>query len=154
MDAILAYDDQGNPVEPEWPEADMIVGNPPFLGIRKMREELEEAYVENLRMLYQDRLPPVDLVCYFFEKSRSLIESGRSDRAGLLATNMIRGGKNRSVLSRIKESGNIFFAESDRAWILDGASVRVSMVGFDPTGLRPFAMPGPMRQGFLSYIRL
>src|SRR5690606_24458381 len=30
MDAILAYDEQGRPVEPEWPEADVLVGNPPF----------------------------------------------------------------------------------------------------------------------------
>ena len=32
QDAILAFDDAGNPVEPAWPEADVIVGNPPFLG--------------------------------------------------------------------------------------------------------------------------
>ncbi len=32
MDAILAYDAEGKPCEPEWPEADVIVGNPPFLG--------------------------------------------------------------------------------------------------------------------------
>ena len=48
----------------------------------------------------------------------------------MLATNSIRGGVNRQVLQRIKESGDIFMAWSDRAWILDGAAVRVSMVGF------------------------
>jgi hypothetical protein len=32
MDAILAYDAEGKPVEPAWPEAEVIVGNPPFLG--------------------------------------------------------------------------------------------------------------------------
>ncbi len=52
-------------------------------------------------------------------------------RAGLLATQGIRGGANRRVLERIKNSGDIFFAESDRDWILDGANVHVSMVGFD-----------------------
>jgi len=37
MDAILAYDEAGRPAEPEWPQADVIVGNPPFLGDKKMR---------------------------------------------------------------------------------------------------------------------
>ena len=32
MDAILAFDEHGQPIEPEWPAADVIVGNPPFLG--------------------------------------------------------------------------------------------------------------------------
>ena len=39
-DAILRYDDEGKPYEPEWPKADFIVGNPPFLGDKKMRAEL------------------------------------------------------------------------------------------------------------------
>jgi hypothetical protein len=85
MDAVLAYDEQRIPVEPEWPEADVIVGNPPFLGIRKMREEMDNDYVEDLRKLYEGRLPSsVDLVCYWFEKSRALIELGKLDRAGFL----------------------------------------------------------------------
>jgi hypothetical protein len=60
-----------------------------------------------------------------------MIEAGEAKRAGLLATNSIRGGVNRRVLERIKETGDIFWAQSDRNWILDGAAVRVSMVGFD-----------------------
>ena len=43
-DAILAYDGKGKPVEPEWPDADFIVGNPPFLGDKKMRGELGDPY--------------------------------------------------------------------------------------------------------------
>jgi len=65
------------------------------------------------------------------ERAREQVAGGKAKRVGLLATNSIRGGKNRRVLQRIKESGEIFFAESDRSWILDGAAVRVSMVGFD-----------------------
>ena len=131
MDAILQRDD-GEVREPEWPAADVIVGNPPFLGDRKMRRELGHRYVEDLRRLYSTRVPAnADLVTYWFEVARQQIESGRAKRAGLLATNSIRGGANRTVLARIKESGNIFFAESDRRWILDGAAVRVSMLGFD-----------------------
>lgn len=132
MDAIMASDEQGQPIEPEWPEADVIIGNPPFLGDRKMRGELGDVYVDNIRDLYIDRLPPsVDLVCYWFEKAREQIASGHLQRAGLLATQAIRGGSNRSILDRIKATGDIFWAQSDRDWILDGATVHVSMVGFD-----------------------
>jgi len=52
-------------------------------------------------------------------------------RAGLLATNSIREGQNREVLLRIKATGDIFMAWSDRNWFLDGAVVRVSIIGFD-----------------------
>ena len=132
MDAILAFDEDGNPVEPEWPEADVVIGNPPFLGASKLRAELGDEYVEWLFALYNERLPGFsDLCCYWFEKARSMIEHGTLKRAGLLATQGIRGGANRTVLQRIKESGDIFWAQSDRDWILEGAAVHVSMVGFD-----------------------
>ena len=60
-----------------------------------------------------------------------MIEAGQVKRAGLLATQGIRGGANRETLNRIKQKGDIFFAVSDREWILDGAAVHISMVGFD-----------------------
>ena len=72
-----------------------------------------------------------DLVCYWFEKARAQIAAGKAKRAGLLATQAIRGGANRKVLERIKETGDIFWAQSDRNWVLDGATVHVSMIGFD-----------------------
>jgi len=143
MDAILAYDADGNPVEPDWPEADFVVGNPPFLGGNKIRAELGDAYVESLFKLYQGRVPAfADLVTYWFEKARGLIEGGKVKRAGLIATNSVRGGKNREVLKRIKDGGNIFFAESDRPWVQDGAAVRVSMVGFDGNGSQERILDG------------
>ncbi len=71
------------------------------------------------------------MVCYWFERARHQIEDSKTNRVGLLATNSIRGGSNRRVLERIKQTGDIFFAESDRPWVLSGAAVRVSMVGFD-----------------------
>jgi len=118
--------------EPEWPEADVIVGNPPFLGGNKIRAELGNEYVDALFKLYEGRVPATaDLVCYWFEKARTMTQEGKVKRAGLLATNSIRGGANRRVLERIKETGNIFWAQSDREWVLDGAAVNVSMVGFD-----------------------
>jgi type II restriction/modification system DNA methylase subunit YeeA len=115
-----------------WPKCDVIVGNPPFLGDKLMRGELGNVYVDELRRTYEDRIPgQSDLCCYWFEKARSQIEKAKCQRAGLLATQGIRGGANREVLKRIKLTGDIFFAESDREWILNGAMVHVSMVGFD-----------------------
>jgi len=128
MDAII--NDDGS--EPDWPEVDVIVGNPPFLGAKKMKGELGEDYVNKLHKLYEGRLPGFsDLVTYWFEKSRAHLEAGKVQRVGLLATNSIAMGTNLTVLKRIKESGNIFMAWSDRKWILDGAAVRVAMIGFD-----------------------
>src|SRR5208337_853219 len=89
-------------------------------------------YVDALRAIYAGRVPGcADLVTFWFERARAQIEAGRAKRAGLLATNSIRMVGNRPVLERILESGSIFMAWSDRPWILDGAAVRVSMVGFD-----------------------
>ena len=135
MDAILSAEcgvANAECKEPDWPVVDFIVGNPPFLGDKIMRRELGDTYVDRLRTLYDGRIPgQSDLCCYWFEKARAHIAEGKCKRAGLLATQGIRGGANREVLKRIKESGGIFWAESDRPWILNGANVHVSMVAFD-----------------------
>ena len=118
--------------ERKWPTCDVIVSNPPFLGDKLMRSEMGDDYVKELRRTYGDRIPgQSDLCCYWFEKARDSIEHKHCKRAGLLATQGIRGGANREVLKRIKQTGDIFFAISDREWILDGANVHVSMIGFD-----------------------
>lgn len=97
-DAILAPDG----TEPEWPEADVIVGNPPFLGGSKKRGLLGDGYFEALERVYAGRVPAgADLVCYWFEKARAQITKGRLRAAGLVATNSIRGGANRKALERI-----------------------------------------------------
>lgn len=127
-DALL--NDDGS--EYEWPAADAVVGNPPFLGGKRLRSELGDDYVDQLFETYDGRVErQADLVVYWFEKARSMIEAGTLKRAGLLSTNSIRGGANRRVLDRIKETGDIFMAWPDEPWVLDGAAVRVSMVGFD-----------------------
>jgi type II restriction/modification system DNA methylase subunit YeeA len=84
------------------------VGNPPFLGDKKMIGVLGEEYVGRLRSLYEGRVPGgADLVTYWFEKARTLVEQGKVQRAGLVATNSIRGGQNRKVLERIRGTGVI-----------------------------------------------
>ena len=129
QDAV--YDPEKQAVR-EWPEAEFIVGNPPFLGYSPMREQLGTAYVEGLRTAYKDRIPGFsDFVCFFFEKARENIEQHKTKRAGLIATNSIAGGENARVLERILQTGGIFRAWPDRAWIQSGAAVRTSVVMFD-----------------------
>ena len=110
-DAILDYDDDGNPLEPEWPDAEFIVGNPPFLGHFPFRESLGDKYVNDIYSLYGSRIPnSSDLCCYWLEKARAQIAAGKTKRAGLLATQAIRFQSNRAVLERIKNTGAIFMA--------------------------------------------
>ena len=131
-DAILDRSDPENPAEPEWPTAEFIVGNPPFLGGKLLRSGLSDEYVDALFKRYDGRVPAeADLVCYWFDKAEQAIATGKVKRAGLLATQGIRGGANRTVLHRIKETGDIFMAWSDYPWVLDGAAVHISVVGFD-----------------------
>ena len=136
-DAILTPDS----AEPEWPEADVVIGNPPFLGDRVMRGGLGHERTERLRRTYQGSVPAsADLVCFWFHRAGELVNQGKITRAGLVATNSIRGGNNRAVLDRIVEHGAIFDAWSDEPWVVDGAAVRVSLIYFArrSTGLAVF----------------
>ena len=131
-DAILDLTDPEHPAEPEWPAAEFIVGNPPFLGHVPFRESLGDDYVEAVYGLYGNRIPnSSDLCCYWLEKARGQIENGATQRAGLLATQAIRFQSNRPVLVRIKDTGDIFLAISDKDWVLEGAAVHISIICFD-----------------------
>ena len=132
-DAILARDAEGAPVPATWPEAEFVVGNPPFLGAGgPMRASLGDPYVEDLFKAWGRAVRDgADLVCYWHEIARRQITEGKTLRAGLLATNSIRGGANRATLDRVKESGDIFMAWSDEPWTVEGAAVRVSIVAQD-----------------------
>ena len=131
-DAILDLSDPEKPAEPTWPDADAIIGNPPFLGGKLLRSYLGNDYVDALFRVYSARVPAeADLVCYWHEKARAMVAEGRVKRVGLLATQGIRGGANRRVVERIKESGDLFLAWSDEPWTLDGAAVNISFLGYD-----------------------
>jgi len=126
-DAILAPDN----TEPDWPEADVVIGNPPFLGGRFLIDNLGEDYVSRMYATYAGRVPgDADLVCYWFHKAGRQIASGKANRAGLVATNSIRGGANRRALSAATNNQRIFEAWSNEPWVIDGAAVRVSLVCF------------------------
>ena len=137
-----------------WPDANFIIGNPPFLGSKQFRANgLDDDYIQGLFNAY-DMPNTSDLCCYWFERARQQIEFSKKYggkgwgevpwgfgawgvapaedvRTGLLATQGIRGGANRKVMEKIKETGDIFMAWSDNDWVLDGAAVHVSIVGFD-----------------------
>ncbi len=129
-DAILTLDGS----EPDWPRADVVIGNPPFLGAGLQIGKLGEDYVSRLRRAYRGRVPGgADLVCYWFAKAGAQIGADAATRAGLVATNSIRGGANQRALRSATETRRIFEAWSDEPWVNDGAAVRVSLVCFSRT---------------------
>ncbi len=138
-DALLNADGS----EASWPEADAIVGNPPFLGGKKLRAGLGDAAVERLFAAYRGRVPAeADFVCYWVEKAwRAVGEAGAGRRAGLVTTNSIRGGASRRVLEPIAAAGALREAWADEPWVLEGAAVRVSMLGFGD-GLAGYRLDG------------
>lgn len=136
LDGIVCKDallNQGMKSEAKWPKADVVIGNPPFLGGKLLRTKLGNDYVENLFAVFHGRVPAeADLVAYWFAKSWELIRTGELSRAGLVATNSIRGGASRRVLDVIAKEGIIFDVWDDEPWVLDGAAVRVSLIAIAP----------------------
>ena len=117
--------------EPEWPDADVVIGNPPFLGGKLLITNLGEDYVSKVFSTYAGRVPAeADLVTYWFVKTGEHMKSGKAKRAGLVATNSIRGGANRRALQAATNARPIFEAWSDEPWVVDGAAVRVSLICF------------------------
>ena len=126
-DAILAPDGS----EPSWPDADVVIGNPPFLGGKLLIGGLGEDYVSGMFAAWKGRVPPeADLVCYWFAKAGAQVGTGNAERVGLVATNSVRGGANRRALQAATEGRPIFDAWSDEPWVIDGAAVRVSLISF------------------------
>lgn len=119
----------------QWPSADVIIGNPPYLGAKLLKRRLGVKTTEAIRALYSGRLPGfTDLVCYWFENARALIEKGAAVRAGFVATNSIRKNTNLAVMYRIAASTRIFEAWSEEQWTVEGAAVDVSLICFGENG--------------------
>ena len=126
-DALLNPDG----TETDWPDADVIIGNPPFLGAKLMRRGLGTDETNRIRTAFNGRLPGfTDLVCYWFEKARAKIEAGCTHRTGLVATNSIAKNTNLPVMRRIVDGMVIYEAWRDEPWVIEGAAVRVAIVCF------------------------
>ncbi|WP_171210825.1 class I SAM-dependent DNA methyltransferase [Ruegeria sp. HKCCA5426] len=124
----------------EWPEAEFIVGNPPFIGNKRMREALGDGYVEALWQAYPKVPQSADLVMFWWEKAALKARNWKRQRAtgtrrfGLITTNSLRQTFNRRVLephlSDPKKPLSLVFAIPDHPWVDSGkgdADVRISM---------------------------
>jgi len=113
-----------------WPEADFIVGNPPFLGNARMREALGDGYAEALRGAYPDVPDTVDFVLYWWHKAAEAVRSGRTRRFGLITTNSLRQVRQRGVIAyhiNAKNPLKLLWAIPDHPWTDEGAAVRIAM---------------------------
>jgi len=112
-----------------WPEADAYVGNPPFLGGKRIRKELGDEYINRVVAAFSDVQDSVDFCTYWFRIADHQIENG--GRAGLVATNSIREGWSRSASLDyiIDRGGFINNAISTQKWSGD-AKVHVSIVNW------------------------
>ena len=113
----------------EWPKADAIIGNPPFLGGSRMRLELGDEYAEKVFRKFAHIRAQVDFASYWFRLAHEHI--GETGRAGLVATNSISQGKSRSVTLEYitEENGYIHEAISTQPWSGE-AVVYVSLVNW------------------------
>ncbi|MGH7591226.1 MAG: DNA methyltransferase, partial [Gemmatimonadales bacterium] len=128
--AKLPYMEYVNPRPAEWPQADFIVGNPPYVGNKRMRDALGDGYVEAVRSAYPEVPGSADLVMFWWYRSGLAVAKGAVLSAGLITTNSIRQPFNRPVVSLVRESGGrIVWAIGDHPWTdeVDGAAVRVSL---------------------------
>lgn len=126
-----------------WPQADFVVGNPPFIGASRMREALGDGYAEALRAAYPKVPDSADFVMFWWEKAALATRAGKLRRFGLITTNSLRQTFNRRVLqthlAETKTPLSLLFAIPDHPWVDagDGAAVRIAM-----TAAAPGAHPG------------
>ena len=127
-----------NPRRAEWPEADYILGNPPFIGGWKMRSALGDGYLEALWQLHLDIPQKADFVMYWWEKAADRVHSGTAKRFGFITTNSITQVFQRRVVERYlsdkKTPLSLTFAVPDHPWVgsNDGAAVRIAMTACAP----------------------
>ena len=121
-----------NPRPATWPDADFIVGNPPFIGTALMRDDLGDGYAETLRAAYPDVPESANFVMYWWHKAAELVSAGKVKRFGFITTNALRQTFNRRVVQAHltgKHPLSLAFAIPDHPWVdtADGAAVRIAM---------------------------
>jgi len=115
-----------------WPQADFIVGNPPFIGNKRMRDALGDGYVEALRKQWGDVPDTADFVMYWWDRAAEMTRNGAVKRFGLITTNSLRQTFNRKVVERhldAKPPLTLCFVVPDHPWVdsANGATVRIAM---------------------------
>ncbi len=121
-----------NPRAAEWPEADYIVSNPPFIGNARIRDRLGDGYAEELRQLYKNVPDTADYVLYWWHKAAELTHTGKVNRFGFITTNSIWRVFQRKIIDfhlTHKTPLKLNFAIPDHPWIDSGAAVRIAMTG-------------------------
>ncbi len=116
--------------QPEWPRADFIVGNPPFIGAAAMREALGDGYVEALRKTWADVPDSADFVMFWWHHAAMQVAQGHTRRMGLITTNSLRQTFNRRVVqAALAKDTHLPFAIPDHPWVdsANGAAVRIAM---------------------------
>ena len=124
-----------NPRIAAWPETDYIIGNPPFVGNKRMRQVLGDGYTETLRTVYPAVPKTADFVMYWSEKAAVVTRDGHCARFGFITTNSITQTFNRQLVhGQLHPSGKqrpmfILYGIPDHPWIdtADGADVRVAL---------------------------
>jgi hypothetical protein len=121
-----------NPRRAEWPEADYIVGNPPFIGNKRMRQTLGDGYVDVLRHAYDSVPASVDYVMYWWHRAANLARANILRRFGLITTNSITQTQSGQVVRnqfKAKNHLSLAYAIPDHPWVDAelGAAVRISM---------------------------
>jgi hypothetical protein len=119
-----------NPRKAVWPQADFVVGNPPFIGNKRMRSTLGDGYVDALREAWRSIGGSTDFVMLWWQHSAELVVSKSATAFGLITTNSITQVQNRAVVATALEEGlNIELAVPDHPWVesSSGASVRIAM---------------------------
>ncbi len=130
-----------NPSKTQWPQADYIVGNPPFIGNKRMRTALGDGYVNAIRGAWPDVSDTSDFVMYWWDKAAELTRMKESKRFGFITTNSLKQIFGRKVVENhiyAKPPLTLSYAIPDHPWVdsTDGAAVRISMtVGTTEIGM-------------------
>lgn len=114
----------------QWPQADFIVGNPPFIGAAAMRDALGDGYTEALRKAWQEVPDSADFVMFWWQHAAALVAAAHTRRMGLITTNSLRQTFNRRVVQAALDAGtHLHLAIADHPWVdsANGAAVRIAM---------------------------